>query len=334
MAQLSIIVPCYNHAKFLGERLRSIYAQVHDDFELIIFDDASTDGSVDVIQELLKEKHYTLIVNTVNSGSPFKQWETGISMAKGKYIWIAESDDSCDSSFASSLLESLEIESATLAFSRTKTIDEEGNTLKIPYWSEDVDKDFFEHHQSITCSEFLRKYMSARNCIPNVSSAIFATQDFKEMVLSVSRKVANYKYVGDWLFWAYLIKAYDSYHIIYNSNPLCFHRDHAASTRASMVRDKEKERIKEYSDATNQILLLQGMDAFLVFTKAIRFGWWDWSFYEYYWRYKPGKLEELLGTPQKGLHRLAYIIQLMSTKAINYRRTLSIVRSKLRALFT
>jgi glycosyltransferase involved in cell wall biosynthesis len=334
MTQLTIIVPCYNHAKFLGERLESIYAQNHVDFELILFDDASTDGSVDVIQELLKGKRYTLLINNVNSGSPFKQWEIGLSMAKGKYIWIAESDDSCDSSFASSLLESLEIERAALAFSRTKTIDEEGNTLEIPYWPEDIDKKFFEHHQSITCSQFFRKYMSAKNCIPNVSSVIFAAKGFREILLSASRKVANYKYVGDWLFWAYLLKAYGSNHIIYDPSPICYHRNHAASTRAPVAREKEKLRIKEYSDAVNQILLLQGANAFQVFIKAIRFGWWNWSFYEYYWRYKPEKREALLGSPQKGLHRIAYIIYLLSTKAIIVRKALSLAFSKLRALLS
>lgn len=39
------------------------------------------------------------MVNDYNSGSPFKQWQKGIELARGKYIWIAESDDYADFSF-------------------------------------------------------------------------------------------------------------------------------------------------------------------------------------------------------------------------------------------
>ena len=57
-------------------------------------DDCSSDGSVKILEEYTSKRPRThLVLNEENSGSPFKQWMKGASMAKGKYLWIAESDD-------------------------------------------------------------------------------------------------------------------------------------------------------------------------------------------------------------------------------------------------
>ena len=64
-----------------------------------------------------------------NSGSPFKQWHKGITLAKGQYIWIAESDDLCDLNFLEAQVKALEQNdisvSKTLVLSNNKTTQEE-----------------------------------------------------------------------------------------------------------------------------------------------------------------------------------------------------------------
>ena len=74
---VSIIVPNYNHAPFLNQRLDSIFNQTFQDFEVILLDDASTDNSLSILEdykEKFKSKVSHLIVNEKNSGSPFKQF--------------------------------------------------------------------------------------------------------------------------------------------------------------------------------------------------------------------------------------------------------------------
>ena len=94
---VSVIVPNYNHAPFLDERINSILNQSYDNYELIIMDDMSTDNSVDVINKYKDHEHVSqIIINEKNSGSPFKQWNKGFAKAKGELIWIAESDDACE----------------------------------------------------------------------------------------------------------------------------------------------------------------------------------------------------------------------------------------------
>src|SRR6056297_1998510 len=98
---VSVIVPNYNHANFLPERVRSILAQTYQNIELIVLDDCSSDNSVDVIKSLIADISIPVRVhfNSVNSGNVFSQWQRGIDMAKGEFIWICASDDTCESDF-------------------------------------------------------------------------------------------------------------------------------------------------------------------------------------------------------------------------------------------
>ncbi len=92
--RVSVILPNYNHSKYLKQRIDSILNQTFQDFELILLDDNSPDDSVDIIESYRDHKRVSHIhLNKENSGSTFKQWERGFSLAKGEYIWIAESDD-------------------------------------------------------------------------------------------------------------------------------------------------------------------------------------------------------------------------------------------------
>ena len=108
MATVSIIVPNYNHSRFLEERLESIFSQTFQDFEVILLDDSSTDNSVEVLKRYATHpKVRELLVNDHNSGSPFKQWQQGFALSLGEYIWIAESDDYADKDFLATLVPAL-----------------------------------------------------------------------------------------------------------------------------------------------------------------------------------------------------------------------------------
>ena len=107
--KVSVIVPNYNHAAFLHDRISSILNQSYQNFELIILDDCSTDNSLAIIEQFKEEKAVShVILNTKNSGSTFKQWEKGLNLAKGEYIWIAESDDFADRQFLERAVEILD----------------------------------------------------------------------------------------------------------------------------------------------------------------------------------------------------------------------------------
>src|SRR5690349_432739 len=124
MPLVSVIVPNYNHAKFLRQRLDSIYNQTFRDFEVILLDDCSTDNSREVLEEYRSnEKTAKVIFNERNTRSAFTQWKRGVEAAKGKYLWIAESDDFSDLNFLETAVKSLE-SGNDLFYSKTIRIDE------------------------------------------------------------------------------------------------------------------------------------------------------------------------------------------------------------------
>jgi glycosyltransferase involved in cell wall biosynthesis len=93
MPKVSVVIPNYNHARYLRQRIETVLRQTFQDFELILLDDCSTDESRSILSNYARDPRVRLEFNDVNSGSTFKQWNKGVRLARGEYVWIAESDD-------------------------------------------------------------------------------------------------------------------------------------------------------------------------------------------------------------------------------------------------
>src|SRR5688572_1870647 len=105
MSLVTVIIPNYNHASYLRQRIESVLNQTYKNIELIILDDCSTDNSREIIEKYRGHPKVSHIVyNEKNSGSTFKQWKKGIELAKGEWIWIAESDDWCEHTLLENLV--------------------------------------------------------------------------------------------------------------------------------------------------------------------------------------------------------------------------------------
>ena len=133
---VSVIVPNFNYANYLPQRLKTIVDQNYPLKEIIILDDASSDNSMDVINKFILDFHdfnIKVIRNLNNSGSVFKQWFKGISIATGQYIWIASKpDDLCDERFVYSLVSNFR-DNTVLAYSQSKQTDENNSVLANDY---------------------------------------------------------------------------------------------------------------------------------------------------------------------------------------------------------
>ena len=127
---VSVIIPNYNHARYLPERLESVLGQTYQNFEVIILDDCSTDDSRDIIEQYRTNPHVSQIIyNEENSGRVFKQWKKGLGLAKGDLLWIAESDDKCEPMFLERLVQCfIEHPTLALAFSKSLLFNDAGKT--------------------------------------------------------------------------------------------------------------------------------------------------------------------------------------------------------------
>lgn len=93
---VSIIIPCYNQARYLPEALQSVLTQTYSDWECIIVNDGSTDNTEDVAKEwTLKDKRFKYI-NKKNGGLSSAR-NAGLLMADGEYIQLLDSDDLLES---------------------------------------------------------------------------------------------------------------------------------------------------------------------------------------------------------------------------------------------
>ncbi len=193
---VSVIIPSYNHAVYLNERIDSVLAQDYPNFEVIILDDCSTDNSREIIAQYEGKEHVReIIFNEQNTGNTFLQWEKGVGKAKGKYIWIAESDDVAEPAFLSTLVGELEKQpDSVLAYSYSKMIDWAGYVIY-------EDTSLVGTSQQVKVydgSYYLHHYMLTDNCIYNASMVVFR----KDIFSKVNQKFKEYRWCGDWFFWA------------------------------------------------------------------------------------------------------------------------------------
>lgn len=226
MPAVSVIVPNYNHARFLQQRIDSIYAQTFQDFELILLDDASTDESRTILAQYAPDSRARIEFNEVNSGSPFKQWKKGLAHASGKYVWIAESDDYADPRLLERLVGVLERDSGVVfAYCRSWKVDDDGvvrgfvdatlRHLEPHRWSADF---------CVEGKEECAATFSYSNPTANASSVVFRRK-VCERIGGVDDALRT---SADWKLWSAM--GFEG-KIAYVSEPLNYYRFHATTVR-------------------------------------------------------------------------------------------------------
>ncbi len=231
MPEVSVIVPNYNHAKFLSLRMNSILSQTFRDFEIIILDDRSTDNSREIIEQYRNHPQVSSIVlNDVNSGNAFKQWRKGIALAKGEFVWLAESDDFSDPRFLETMMKIIHSDKKIkVAFCRSQIADAHGKTSRT--------NDFeFEHgivsHKDWTMegAEFCGKIFCKHNILLNASSVIFEKKLYDE----VGGVTTEHRICSDWLLWWQMISKCK---VAFTAAPLNYYRIHTTNTSKNWINE-------------------------------------------------------------------------------------------------
>lgn len=245
--KISVVVPNYNYGKYMVERLNSILNQDYPIFELIILDDCSTDNSDLIIQDwILENKNRINIIyerNTQNTGNVFKQWNKGVRMASGDYIWIAEADDLSKSNFLKELAGSLN-DDVVLTYCDSLQIDEDGNKLadNYRYYLDSFDENHWDSDYCNSGTEEISNYLCQSNTILNVSSTLLKKYDGIEKDID---EASTHPSAGDWFFY---LKCLKHGHIKFLAKSLNIHRRHSGSvtSKASKTAIAEVETIHRY----------------------------------------------------------------------------------------
>lgn len=91
--KVSVIITAYNIEKYIGECIESVQKQNFDGLEIIVVDDKSTDGTVDVVRRYMKDDNGIILFEHEENGGPARARNTGCRQAKGKYIYFLDGDD-------------------------------------------------------------------------------------------------------------------------------------------------------------------------------------------------------------------------------------------------
>lgn len=126
---VSIVAPCFNAGRYLEHALAGIYGQTYPNFEVIIVDDGSTDGSVEAL-EALQKVHGFQLYRQANQGVS-AALNHGLRYAKGKYVSTPDLDDiMLPESLAVRVAYLEQNPEAGLVGANSRYIDPEGNMLK------------------------------------------------------------------------------------------------------------------------------------------------------------------------------------------------------------
>jgi glycosyltransferase involved in cell wall biosynthesis len=223
MNRVTVAIPAYNGARFLGETLQSLRGQSLADFTLVVLDDASTDGSAALAESLgvRVERNPERLGLAAN-------WNRALALCTTEYLLIAHQDDVYEPSFLATLLETIDAHPrAIAAHCKASTIDEHGYATAHPA---SLYKDRFWPRDA----RVVEREPAAELRILRQGNYVIAPSAMLRMELVRQRGPfdARYEFVTDWEYWLRAVAAGDTLAGV-NAPLLRFRRHEATATRAS-----------------------------------------------------------------------------------------------------
>lgn len=229
---VTVIIPCYNHGRFLTETVQSILDSTYKQVEIIIVDDGSKDDSR-VVAEALVQQHDNIQYFYQNNAGPSRARNHGISMANGTYILPLDADD---------LIHPKYIEEAVKVFATQPKV-------KVVYAQAEK---FGAVNKPWKLKPFSRRALALDNMI--YVSAFFKRDDWAQVGGYCEDPVCCRE---DWEFWIKLLK--DGGEVIQLPFVGFYYRIHPDSRRKSMTKAKKSAEIT-YLNSQHADFFLQELE--------------------------------------------------------------------------
>ena len=147
-------------------------------------------------------------MNAGNSGSVFRQWRTGVELATGEYVWIAEADDLAQPAFLETLLAAIHGRpDVAMAYSESEAIDLDGATAMPDYrsYTGELSAEKWNAAYTATGSEEVAQALAVKNTIPNVSAVLFRREPLLAVLREHEDEICAYRIAGDWVAYLHLL---------------------------------------------------------------------------------------------------------------------------------
>ena len=232
-ADVSVVVPIYNSGPYLRKRLQSVFGQTVSPAEIILLDDASTDDSLAIAEEMMTASPcpITIIRSDHNSGSPFRQWQRGIEASRHSLVWIAEADDFCTATFLERVLPCFADSAVVMAYAQSAPVDASDQPQAPNYldYTADVDERRWLSSYTVPGLAEIESALCLKNTIPNASAVVVR----RTAALASVGEIRDLRFCGDWMFYVNVARRG---WIAYVADTLNFHRKHDETVTSRAVR--------------------------------------------------------------------------------------------------
>lgn len=224
---VTAIVPNYNHARYLRQRIDSILEQTYPHLEVILLDDCSTDESREVIMEYCEghPDRVRAILNEENSGNVFRQWRRGIEAATTDLVWVCESDDFCELDFLDNLVPHFRDHSVQVAFGRIQFAEEDGAFRSgLDAYRDGAEPGIWNAPLVRPAARWFAGGFGVNNVIPNVGGCVWRNQPVSSEIWEHAQA---YTILGDWFLYLQLAGGGQ---IAYEPTAIAYFRQHGKNT--------------------------------------------------------------------------------------------------------
>lgn len=240
---VSVVIPVYNHEKYVAQSLTSVWEQSYPNIEMIVIDDGSRDNSCAVIEKLIdpwqtskKPGRKLTFIKQPNQGA-HATINRGLSLAAGDYLTILNSDDYYAPERIETIIDRLQQQHAEWAFTGVQGIDEKGDPLPLDhYW-----KVWYERNVFSSCLQLTIGFQLLQDNLAVSTGNLFFSRfiyekvgEFKDLKLA-----HDYDYALRALFYAEPIFIHDKSY---------YYRIHGTNTLHQVNHLAEQEKQKIYND--------------------------------------------------------------------------------------
>ncbi len=236
---ISVVIPAYNHEKYIGAAIDSVLGQSWQDLELLIIDDGSTDRTAEVIKSYDDPR---LSYFYQENQDAFNTINRGLGMARGEYVAILNSDDVYTTDRLERLVDRQRKTGAQCLFSDVIPIDDEGQEFVDPGFGWNVwhqkNRSFYKE-----CGDLYTAFLKGNFMV--TTSNLFMTGEAVKQV----GKFCSLRYLHDYDFIFRMMLAYPDGVEYLQDEKLLYYRIHGGNTLGEAAikgREQDRELIRRY----------------------------------------------------------------------------------------
>ena len=238
MAKISVVMTSYNHKEYIELAIKSILNQTFTDFEFIIVDDNSTDGSQEIIKKYDDiDSRIKAIYRKENFGNYVSATNYAASLASSELIIFSQCDDYAEPTQLEELYNAyLTHPQCKVVYSCSNLINSDGKHLMYDYDGREKHFKDYCSQDTIIDKKRMFTYLLHSCVIPNLSAAMLQKQLFDKL----SGLSNNYMVLADWDFWIRCTDITDFYYI---RKPLNNFRQHDTTIRNTIKIGKQLDEL-------------------------------------------------------------------------------------------